>query len=362
MAWKRESDTIAFDPRVLDVVEHPQADPRSVNEVWGFFSRMAAMTAQHATDYVVTYPVALALAGNDHAELERLWSQCAFAGLGDEITLENGRRGFRLVNDPEFVHMKTADEIAFEAQRKRDNSDTHMTVRIRMRDGDACRYCGLVVWFSMRRGDKRGTYDHRPPGQPGSAETSVVACGACNSGRGALSRELEPEEGLAAADARYPLLAPPPQPYWSPSTREWLAGHAQVLSQYGLTPPPAAHPNEKPLRAGSPAPGAAAPAPRGDERPATGDPARSATSAGAERPTRPARPGPAASKSGRNQQDRSLLDPDPPGRVGAGRDGPGREGVGSEPPAAVPPTDRGSPARRRGRRGGRRNRNTGGNR
>ena len=342
MAWKRDSDTIAFDPRVLEVLEHALADDRSVNEVWGFFSRMAAQSAQHTTDYVVPFAVALVLAGNSRDNLERLWEQCEFAGLGEVIELPNGRRAFQMVNDPEFVHIKSAEEIAFEQQRKADNSDTHMTTRIRLRDGDACRYCGLVVWFGQRRGDKRGTYDHRPPGQPGSAETSVVACGACNSGRGGLSKGLSAEDGLARADELYPLRPPPDRPYWSPSTRGWLQRYTQLLSQYGLTPPPLAPEDEEPLEAGTPTPGAAA-APTG-ARPATGDaadPSEAPSAAATDPGEAPAAAAPG--RSGRNQQNGSLQDPELPGR-----DGSGRVGTGRAPKS--PPTSR---ARRRGRRGGR---------
>ena len=325
MAWKRDSDTNTFDPRVLAVIEHPAADGRSVNEVWGFFERMASWSAQHTTDYVVSFPAALACANNDRDRLELLWDQCEFAGLGHVIVLDNGRRAFRLVNDPEFVHIKTAEETTFERQRKADNSEPHLTVRIRMRDGDACRYCGHVVWFTMRKGDKRGTYDHRPPGQPGTAETSVVACGACNSGRGGLSKGLPPAEGLIAADEKYPLLPEPLEPYWSPSTREWLGKHAQLLGQYGLVPPPLAGVDEQPLKAGSPAPGAD-PAPSG-VRPATGAGDGPASAPGAaDAPDVGAQPATARSpgRSGRSSA----------GSAGSGRNPPGSAGTGRNPPVA----------------------------
>lgn len=362
MAWKKEGDTAGNDPRVLAVVEHPRADSRSVNEVWGFFSRVSSYLALHPNDTLrVPYSACLQIASHDQQQLELLWQQCVFAGLGQVVDLPDGRRAFQIVNDPQFVHVKTASEIAFEAQRKADNGDTHMTVQIRMRDGDACRYCGLVVWFADRRGGKGGTYDHRPPGRPGSAETSVVACGACNSGRGALSRGLPPDEGLAAADERYPLLQAPAQPYWSPSTREWLNRHATILRQYGLTPPELASPDEKPIKSGTPAPGAAAASAPGAARPATGG---AVAAAPEQRTARPER-----EDVGRSRQIPADPMPAGSGDAGSGRDGTGRAGSGGSgqgrtPPTAPPPaesTDQPAdrPRRaRRGRRGGKRQRGT----
>lgn len=312
MVWKRDSDTIAFDPRALRVIDHPQADDRTLDECWGFFSRMMGQLAQYPRDdFLVEFPTALTLALGNRARVDLLWDQLQFAGLGEVVQLEGGRRAFRVLNDADLVHVKTASEIAFEKDRKSDNSDPSLTLRVRLRDGDACRYCGMPVWFTQRKGDKRGTYDHRPPGQPGSAETSVVACGACNSGRGGLSKGLVGErrytEALEAADARYPLLPVPAEPLYNDDTRAWLNKHAAALARYGLTPPPM--PATPVAAADEQAPGAAA-APAGARR-ATGD------ADGAPR------------QVGRSRQKPSLPDPDVrdgTGLEGEGRAGPGRNG------------------------------------
>lgn len=360
MAWKKEGDTAVFDPRVLAVVEHPRADPlRSVNEVWGFFSRVTSYLAQNPNDtYQVPFSACLMLAMNDREHLELLWDQCTFAGLGQVVELDGGRRAFQVINDPNFVHVKTASEIEWDRQRKADNGDPNLTVPVRMRDGDACRYCGLTVRWSDRRGAKGGTYDHRPPGRPASWETSVVACGGCNSARGLLSRGLAPDAGLAAADAVHPLRPAPPTPYWSPATREWLAGHAAILRQHGLTPPPLAPAGTKPIPAGRPAPGAAAAAPTGAARPATAP--ASPPAAPEQRQARPEREATAA------QQVRQVpADRQPPGSgdAGSGRDGSGRAGSGGggqgrtprpdqQPPGSTNSTaDRPRRTRPRGKRG-----------
>ena len=253
MPWLKMSDTAAMHPIVLAVAEHPDADERSVDEVFGYVSRLATMSAQYLTDYVFWFSTAMQVAGS-RARAERLLDMAQFAGYGSlGVDAETGRRFFRLVNDPEFIHMKTAEEVAFERDRKANNSDVAVTVPVRMRDGDACRYCGLTVNWRDRKGGKGGTYDHRLPGRSGTWQTQVVACRSCNSRRGGASKGLTGEEGMRAADAVVPLLAPPSAPYWSPGTRVWLNAHADVLALHQMRPPELAPEGTKALRAGTPA-------------------------------------------------------------------------------------------------------------
>ena len=251
MPWARLTDTAATHPIVLAVAEHPDADDRSVNEVFGFMLRLAAMSAQYLTDYVFWYSSAVQMAGSK-SQADHLLGLAAFAGYGvQDVEPGSGRRFFRLVADPDFVHIKTAEEVAWERDRKANNGDLSIIVPVRWRDGDACRYCGKVVNWADRKGGKGGTYDHRMPGQSGTWHSEVVACRSCNSIRGNASKGLPPSEGMAAADRIRPLLTPPDRPYYSPRTREWLNSHADVLALHDMRPPELAAEGTKPLRAGS---------------------------------------------------------------------------------------------------------------
>lgn len=251
MPWARLTDTAATHPIVLAVAEHPDADDRSVNEVFGFMLRLAAMSAQYLTDYVFWYSSAVQMAGSK-SQADHLLELAAFAGYGvQDVEPGSGRRFFRLVADPDFVHIKTAEEVAWERDRKANNGDLSIIVPVRWRDGDACRYCGKVVNWADRKGGKGGTYDHRLPGQSGTWRSEVVACRSCNSIRGNASKGLPPSEGMAAADRVRPLLSPPDRPYYSPRTREWLNSHADVLALHNMRPPELAAEGTKPLRAGS---------------------------------------------------------------------------------------------------------------
>lgn len=347
MAWLRMTDTAAMHPIVLAVDEHELADDRTVDEVFGFMTRLATTAAQYEADYVVAYPQVRTLAGS-RERADRLLAQAQFAGYGvQEVDDVDGRRRWRFVNDPEFLHMRTKEELDFERQRKIDNSNVEITAPVRARDGDVCRYCGRVVRFDARRGRLRGTYDHRPPGKPAAFATMVVACGQCNARRG--------DRPLKEADAEVPLLAAPVAPYYHRNTREWLHDHRTELEREGLVPPPLA-PDQHDTKQGDPAPGAqAAPVGHGERR-ATGDPQQAAAptrqraQAAAEAPSRrPAAPSSVpVSDPGRSRQNPSIRIPEASGRDGTGRYGPLREGTGRSP--SPPGTN---PRRRRGSRGGR---------
>jgi 5-methylcytosine-specific restriction endonuclease McrA len=274
--WLRVGDTSAHHPVVVGVLEHPSADDRLLNECFGFVCRCATQATAHTTDYVVNFGTALSLAGSiDRAKA--LLEVAVFAGYMTKGQAE-GRDVYKIVDDPKFLHMRTREEIDWETQRKVDNSNPAVIVPVRLRDGDACRYCGLVVSFApgSRSGLKSGTYDHRIPGKAATVETCVVACRSCNA-----SRKDDP-----AADVNCPLRNPPSRPYYSEHTREWFAGNAWAKAwsaTSGLTLP--AHdghqremaPGDRPMsttvsspsapaeqdiaRAAGPSPGSGLPAP-----------------------------------------------------------------------------------------------------
>lgn len=226
MAWLKTGDTAAMDERVLDVAELETAEPWSVNEVYGFVSRMFIQAAQQGSDYRVSMGTAMALS----PRYELLLLQASQTGLLEMVT-EDGRRMIRLVADGDFHHLRTREEIEWETAQRANNSDPSLTVPARRRDGDACRYCGKVVNWSDRKGNRGGTYDHLKPGQKAQTyHELVVACIGCNGGRG---------DGSKGRAASYPLLPAPVegQQYYSKSTILWLEQNGTVLTELGLTVP-----------------------------------------------------------------------------------------------------------------------------
>ncbi|WP_064257132.1 hypothetical protein [Rhodococcus sp. HS-D2] len=207
-------------------------------EAFGFLVLCASLSAAHTTDYLVSWGTAVLVA---REEASRMLDVCTRAGLMEE-TVVDGVQMWKIVEDPEFLHMRTAEEVAWERQRKSDNSNPELIVPVRLRDGDACRYCGQVVKWTARKGRLAGTYDHRVPGRAATIDTMVVSCGRCNSAR----------KDNPAADEQHPLLPAPARPYFSPETRKWIAEHDwaksngySITSRRGKTLPPGTVPDDR---------------------------------------------------------------------------------------------------------------------
>lgn len=328
MAWGRTGDTAANHPAALAVLEHEEVDDRLLNEVYGFVHRCSTQSAAHLTDYVVNRGTVIQMAGMSRAEA--LIDVAIFAGLLTEVEVEiNGqlRKAYKIIDDPEFIHLRTREEIEFERQRKTDNSNPALIVPVRMRDGDACRYCGLVVSFSpgVRRGRLAGTYDHREPGKAATVETYVVACGACNS-----ARSNHPN-----ADEVLPLLAAPIKPYYSKHTIAWIESN-DWAKRNGIKAPKA----PAQIKPGFPA-GNGHTRPAGS-KPTVEDSPSKAAEASAEIPQIPVEP------AERQYAESGFTGK---GRVGAGREG--EKGVEQAKPAHTPTATNTRRRRKRPRNRGR---------
>lgn len=213
MTWARLGDTSATNPIVLTVLEHEECDERLVNEVHGFALRCATESGSHKTDYVVSRGTAVLMAGPTRVNI--LLAVAIFAGYMTEIEVD-GRPAYKLVDDNhDFLHLRLKEEIEFEQQRRKDNSRPSLVVPVRLRDGDACRWCGRVVDWGSRKAARSGTYDHLIAGEAATIETYVVSCTSCNSSRKDGTRP----KGIDK------LLDAPEKPYYSVKTIEWLAGN-----------------------------------------------------------------------------------------------------------------------------------------
>lgn len=204
MAWLRTGDNVANHPIVLAVLEHPQATDNSVNETFGFIMRCALQSAAHFTDYVISYGTALALAGSK-SQADRLLELATSAGYITPAETLDGKPAFKLIEDSDFIHIRSKEEIDFERQRDRDRKDQGLTVPVWIRDGDSCRYCRRIVQWNDKKSQRSGTFDHLNPGSAATHDTYVVACRGCNSALSDLSFEER---------SQY-LLLTPPQPHYS---------------------------------------------------------------------------------------------------------------------------------------------------
>lgn len=218
MAWVKSSDTAAQHPIVIapliwSVDDLDGLHPLDmVSILFGLAWRCATHSAQQGNDYNVPDQVVALMAGSrwriraEQAEKAGYWSR------------NEADDGYTLVDDAEHLfHIRRKAEIEWENLRRADVSNPALVVPVRLRDGDGCRYCGVIVQWGARRGNRRGTYDHRNPGRPAlSPDDLVVACGACNSTRG---RNLD----LNA----WPLRPVPADPYYGSDSVDLLHKYGQ---------------------------------------------------------------------------------------------------------------------------------------
>ena len=211
MPWLKVSDTAAQHRIVWRALEIPGA---SMQSMWSLFGQVLALAVEAAafkTDYVVERGSILKFTGTPDAA-QKFIADATFCGyLTGEVPLDDGRIAYRLVEDEDLFHMRLREEIDWENRRRNDTRNGALIVPIRARDGDACRWCGHVVYWGNQKGGRGATYDHLRPGVPAETpEDMVVACRSCNSSR-------KDNAGWAVD-----LLPAPKTPYFSAKSAAWL--------------------------------------------------------------------------------------------------------------------------------------------
>lgn len=213
MSWVRYGDESATHPIVVEPLNRPDGSMQLVNEAFGFVGRCAIQSGLHLTDYVVTHATAAMVAGMERVDF--ILQVAIEAGYMTPVEID-GKRSYKIVDDDTFIHLRLKKEVEWDQQRQRDNSNTAITVPVRLRDGDTCRWCGVVVNWRDRKGARGATYDHLEAKQRDTTpETVVVACKSCNSSR----KDTDTPKGIDQ------LLPVPNPPYFSESTVTWLTNN-----------------------------------------------------------------------------------------------------------------------------------------
>jgi 5-methylcytosine-specific restriction endonuclease McrA len=226
VAWVKMGDDADMYPRLMEAASHPKADGRTVNELFGFIMRCAAYSAAHLTDSIIEMGVVYTYAGGNPDVL-----QIAFdTGLIEWVDTPKGRKP-KLLEDPDFVHIRSRADVEWSRQRQRDNSDQALRQAVIARDGDQCRWCGVEVYWPGKTSARKGTLDHLKPGEAGTVDTLVVACTRCNSSRA--------DDPTGSWDQTHELLPVPERPRYGTFTRGMLT-RAGVLRGAEAVPSAAA--------------------------------------------------------------------------------------------------------------------------
>lgn len=209
MAWVKMGDDADMYPRLMEAAAHPKADARTVNELFGFVMRCAAYSAAHLTDSIIEMGVVYTYAGGNPDVLQIALD----TGLIEWTETPKGKKP-KLLEDPDFVHIRSRADVEWSRQRQRDNSDQALRQAVIARDGDQCRWCGVEVYWPGKTSARKGTLDHLKPGEAGTADTLVVACMRCNSSRA--------DDPTGSWDQSHELLPAPERPRYGTFTRGML--------------------------------------------------------------------------------------------------------------------------------------------
>lgn len=165
MTWARLDDNFHAHPRTL----------QAGLEANGLFCRAISYCAHYLTDGFIPSEWAEAQGGRRPV-----------IKLIDVGLLEQIEGGYRVVGYLERnPSREDVQELRGKDVRKHAlHRDRELVAAIRERDGNVCRYCGIEVDWTDRRGSKGGTYDHVDPAGDNSLENVVVACRGCNAIKG----------------------------------------------------------------------------------------------------------------------------------------------------------------------------------
>lgn len=209
MAWVKMGDDADMYPKLMEAASHPKADARTVNELFGFIMRCAAYSAAHLTDSVIEMGVVYTYAGGNPDVLQI----AVDTGLIEWVDTPKGHKP-KILEDPDFVHIRSRADVEWSRQRQRDNTDQALRQAVIARDGDQCRWCGVEVYWPGKTSARKGTLDHLKPGEAGTVDTLVVACTRCNSSRA--------DDPTGSWDQSHELLPAPERPRYGTFTRSML--------------------------------------------------------------------------------------------------------------------------------------------
>lgn len=210
MPWLRVGDNMATHPFIGALLASANFDHQVKNECIGVLTQLAATSGAHLTDGVInTGSLAQVAPGREREILNHFVE----AGIAKEIFEDEKLIGAELVlDDEEFFHIKMKYEVEQDRARKRDYRKPGLWAQVRMRDGDACRWCGKSVSWTNRTGYRQATIDSLNGHKDSTVDTLVVACGPCNSARGG-GAEME-------------LLAAPENPIYGKHTVQFVNNDA----------------------------------------------------------------------------------------------------------------------------------------
>ena len=235
MPWARFGDTIITHPRLMRLHEVDSGSTSVFAEAFGFLALGATMSAAHLTDYRVEFGSWVVAAGGNARRAKELLEILEQAGLVERVQ-DGDHLAWTIWEDDDFIHLRSKAEVEIDRQRKRDLRNTDVTIAVRVRDGDQCRYCGKTVSWTDRKSARSATYDHIDGvGDDVDTDGLVVCCRSCNTSLRGRSGDVK----------RRMLLPIPQSPFFSRSSAAFINNSAWA-SERGIKVKASLRPGEIP--------------------------------------------------------------------------------------------------------------------
>ena len=216
MPWARFGDNVITHPKLMRLHEVEDLSTSVFAEAFGFLALGATMSAAHLTDYRVEFGSWVAAAGGNAVRAKELLAILERAELIERVD-DGGHQAWTIIEDDDFIHLRSKAEVEIDRQRKRDMRNTDVTIAVRVRDGDQCRYCGKTVSWTDRKSARSATYDHIDGvGDDIDTDGLVVCCRSCNTNLRGRSGDVK----------RRMLMPVPKTPYFSKSSASFINNSA----------------------------------------------------------------------------------------------------------------------------------------
>lgn len=232
MAWMRVGDTFNAAPEWMAAagLGAQRGDFDLVARLKGHTMGLFAQSAVAWTNYVVSYGAAVTVVGMQ--SVDQVVADLVRIGVLSVMEADvDGNPQWKLLERDDFVNLVKSNERLMKTKRRRDRSNAPLVIKVLLRDGDECRYCGVEVRWGDTKSDDGQTFDHRDPEAPTTPDNYVQCCRGCNRLRA----------DLADPDTELPLLPCPDNPVYGPGAmkvfRKWTSVTASVSSQLGVANP-----------------------------------------------------------------------------------------------------------------------------
>lgn len=180
--WGKLTDTAAFAPKVLALG----------NAAYGALTRMFSWACQQRTDGWLPAEVARLIVDRP-AQLKQLLTVKAngrgtpLHRPGDECACLEDKAwppgdGYWLHDFLDSNPSRAENDV--HRSKRREMGDRELRRLVRERDGNACRYCGVVVSTAVHRGPRALQVEHIDPRLTDGLLNLVVSCAACNTKKG----------------------------------------------------------------------------------------------------------------------------------------------------------------------------------